>query len=59
MSGRFRVRPTFDYARDGAVLEPEAGGTVLCRRRSKPEGVRVAATVPLAVLGDRSRRRSP
>ncbi len=53
VSGRFRVRPTFDYARDGAALEPEAGGTVLCRRLSKPEGVRVAATVPLAVTGDR------
>ncbi|WP_280137076.1 glycoside hydrolase family 15 protein [Methylobacterium indicum] len=53
VSGRFRVRPTFDYARDGAALEPEAGGTVLCRRLAKPEGVRVAATVPLTIVGDR------
>ncbi len=61
VTGRFRVRPTFDYARDDAILDAEAGGTVLCRRVSesattsatKSEGVRVAATVPLAIVGDR------
>jgi GH15 family glucan-1,4-alpha-glucosidase len=53
VTGRFRVRPTFDYARDGAALEPEAQGTVLCRRLGKPEGIRVAATLPLAISGDR------
>ncbi|AWN54569.1 glycoside hydrolase [Methylobacterium sp. 17Sr1-1] len=53
VTGRFRVRPSFDYARDGAALEPEARGTVLCRRLGRPEGIRVAATVPLSLAGDR------
>ncbi|GJD63299.1 glycoside hydrolase family 15 protein [Methylobacterium frigidaeris] len=53
VTGRFRVRPTFDYARDGAALESEANGTVLCRRLGAAEGVRVAASVPLAITGDR------
>ncbi|AWB20740.1 glycoside hydrolase family 15 protein [Methylobacterium currus] len=53
VTGRFRVRPTFDYARDDAALEPEENGTVLCRRLGASEGVRVAATLPLTISGDR------
>ncbi|GJD48401.1 Trehalase [Methylobacterium crusticola] len=51
VAGRLHVRPTFDYARAAAGLAAQPDGSVLCRGGG--EALRVAASVPLGLAGDR------